>query len=81
MSVSGSRAAIEIDLDEFERRLRAAGSQPADLEDPLFELARLVEVFEAGSRSAAPPPRADGEERPEPLEDNGAQGGVRRIGA
>lgn len=42
MSVSGSRSA-EINLDEFERRLRAAGAQPAGLEDPLFELARLVE--------------------------------------
>ncbi len=68
MSVSGSRAAIEIDLDEFERRLRAAGSQPADLEDPLFELARLVESSRPAAASAAPPPRADGEGRPEPLE-------------
>src|SRR5271165_7601447 len=42
MSVSGSRSA-EINLEEFERRLRAAGAQPASLEDPLFELARLVE--------------------------------------
>ncbi len=43
MSVSGSRSA-DINLDEFERRLRAAGAQPAGLEDPLFELARLVEA-------------------------------------
>ncbi len=43
MSVTGSRAAAEINLDEFERRLRAAGAQPAGSEDPLFELARLVE--------------------------------------
>ena len=42
MSVSGSRSA-EINLHEFERRLRAAGAQPAGLEDPLFEIARLVE--------------------------------------
>jgi len=42
MSVSGSRSA-EINLEEFERRLRAAGAQPESLEDPLFELARLVE--------------------------------------
>ncbi len=25
MSVSGARAAVDIDLDDFERRLRAAG--------------------------------------------------------
>ena len=67
MSVSGSRAAAEINLDEFERRLRAAGAQPADLEDPLFELARLVESSRPAAATAAPPPRADGE-RPEPLE-------------
>ena len=50
MSVSGSRSA-EINLEEFERRLRAAGAQPAGLEDPLFELARLVEA-------SWPPPNA-----------------------
>ncbi len=54
MSVSGSRAAVEINLDEFERRLRAAGAQPAGLEDPLFELARLVEASRpAAGRGAA----------------------------
>ena len=42
MSISGSRSA-GINLDEFERRLRAAGTQPAGAEDPLSELARLVE--------------------------------------
>jgi SPOR domain len=41
MSVSGPRSA-DINLDEFERRLRAAGTPP-NLEDPLFELARLVD--------------------------------------
>ena len=51
MSVSGSRSA-EINLEEFERRLRAAGAQPAGLEDPLFELARLVDA------SWPPPPNA-----------------------
>ncbi len=43
MSVSGSRAAADFNLDEFERRLRAAGAFPTGAEDPLFELARLVE--------------------------------------
>src|SRR5208283_2459347 len=67
MSVSGSRAAVEINLDEFERRLRAAGAQPAGLEDPLFELARLVETSRPAAASAAPPMRPD-EDGPEPLE-------------
>ena len=43
MSVSGSRATDDINLDEYERRLRAAGFQQASAEDPLVELARLVE--------------------------------------
>src|ERR1700734_653182 len=43
MSISGSRAVDEINLDEFERRLRAAGAQQAQAEDPLAELSRLVE--------------------------------------
>jgi len=51
MSISGSRTA-GINLDEFERRLRAAGAQPAGAEDPLSELARLVEG------SWPPPPEA-----------------------
>ena len=45
MGVSGSRAADDINLEEFERRLRAAGAQQAGVEDPLAELARIVEVF------------------------------------
>ena len=51
MSISGSRSA-GINLDEFERRLRAAGTPPAGSEDPLSELARLVEG------SWPPPPEA-----------------------
>jgi SPOR domain len=43
MNVSGSRAVADFNLDEFERRLRAAGSVPMGVEDPLYELARLVE--------------------------------------
>jgi hypothetical protein len=61
MSVSGSRSA-EINLDEFERSLRAAGAQPASLEDPLFELARLVEgswPAPANSPSPASAPKLD----------------------
>ena len=60
MSVSGSRAADEINLDEFERRLRAAGAQQASAEDPLVELARLVEALApADSTRRAARPRAE----------------------
>jgi hypothetical protein len=48
MSVSGSRAGDEINLEEFERRLRAAGAQQARAEDPLAELSRLVEFSHFG---------------------------------
>ncbi len=67
MSVSGSRMAFDINLEEFERRLRAAGTQPAGAEDPLFELARLVESSRPAAAGAASPLRADAE-RPRPLE-------------
>ena len=53
MSVSGSRAAADFNLDEFERRLRAAGAFPTGAEDPLFELARLVESSKPGPSSPA----------------------------
>jgi hypothetical protein len=53
MGVSGSRAGDDINLEEFERRLRAAGAQQANIEDPLLELARLVESAEANGDAAA----------------------------
>ena len=41
--MSGSALmAPQVNLDEFERRLRAAGSPVGPQEDPLDELARLV---------------------------------------
>ena len=49
MNVCGSRAAEGINLDEYERRLRAAGAQQQNAEDPLLELARLVESSRFGS--------------------------------
>ena len=59
MSVSGSRAGDEINLDEFERRLRAAGGGQARAEDPLAELSRLVEFSHMGiSNGEAPARRA-----------------------
>jgi len=52
MNVPGSRATDDINLEEFERRLRAAGAQQANVEDPLQELARLVEMSYAGSSNS-----------------------------
>src|SRR6202167_25736 len=57
MSASGSRAADEINLDEFERRLRAAGAQQAQTEDPLAELSRLVEFSHMGISNGETPAR------------------------
>src|SRR6185437_8925919 len=61
MSASGPRAADEINLDEFERRLRAAGGGQARAEDPLAELARLVEFSHLGISNGEAPsrPRAE----------------------
>jgi SPOR domain len=53
MSASGSRATDEINLEEFERRLRAAGAQQARAEDPLAELSRLVEFSHFGISNGA----------------------------
>jgi hypothetical protein len=61
MSGSGPRASDEINLDEFERRLRAAGGGQARAEDPLAELARLVEFSHLGiSNDEAPSNRRAG---------------------
>jgi SPOR domain len=57
MSVSGSRAMDEINLDEFERRLRAAGAQQTQAEDPLAELSRLVEFSHMGISNGDTPAR------------------------
>jgi SPOR domain len=57
MSASGSRVTDEINLDEFERRLRAAGAQQARAEDPLAELSRLVEFSHLGISNGQTPAR------------------------
>ena len=57
MSASGSRATDEINLDEFERRLRAAGAQQSQTEDPLAELSRLVEFSHMGIANGETPAR------------------------
>jgi hypothetical protein len=53
--MSGSTAKIvpEINLDEFEKRLRAAGAPSGGAEDPLAELTRLVNAVHADARRAA----------------------------
>ncbi len=67
MSVSGTRAVTDFNLDEFERRLRTAGSLPTGVDDPLFELARLVESSKPESaKGAAAASTKSGE--PAPLE-------------
>ena len=43
MGEPANKLRAEIDLGEFERRLRAPSSSPANHEDPLAELARLVD--------------------------------------
>ncbi len=64
MSISGARPAFDIDLEEYEKRLRAAGAPAAGVEDPLAELARLVEASRpkvpAAPRFAAAPPPSSG---------------------
>jgi len=59
--MSGSTAKIvpEINLDEFEKRLRAAGAPSAGAEDPLAELTRLVNAVHADARRAARGPQAE----------------------
>ena len=64
MSASGSRAMDEINLDEFERRLRAAGAQQSQTEDPLAELSRLVEFSHMGIANGEPAPARRGAEAP-----------------
>ena len=71
MSVSEIRADAEINLDEFERRLRAPGAQPASAEDPLAELARLIETYglaRGGSPSPAETVSTPGPEAVQSLE-------------
>src|ERR1700678_3884691 len=47
MSSAKSKAISEVNLEEFERRLRAAGAPQAGVEDPLSELTRLVNTIAA----------------------------------
>jgi hypothetical protein len=73
MSNAKPKPVAEINLEEFERRLRASAAPQAGVEDPLAELTRLVDSigFERtpseraldisrASRPTPPPPRAEG---------------------
>ena len=58
MSSSPGKIVPEINLDEFEKRLRAAGAPSAGSEDPLAELTRLVNSVHADARRAARAPQS-----------------------
>ena len=58
MSSSPGKIMPEINLDEFEKRLRAAGAPSAGAEDPLAELTRLVNSVHADARRAARGPQS-----------------------
>ncbi|MGD0721446.1 MAG: SPOR domain-containing protein [Roseiarcus sp.] len=63
MNGSALMAPPQVNLDEFEQRLRMVGSPVGPQEDPLEELARLVglDADEAGSIARAPEPAPRGE--------------------
>lgn len=71
MSGSNAKVAPEINLDEFERRLRSAGAPPAAVEDPLAELTRLVDMIsrdnERGEGPAQPSSRLPNTQAAPPL--------------
>src|SRR5438132_6772366 len=60
MSGSALMTSHQVNLDEFEQRLRMAGSPVGPQEDPLEELARLVgaEVREPAAKLFSAPPAA-----------------------
>ncbi len=57
----------EFDLEQFERRLRAAGAAQAQVEDPLAELTRLVNSISTEIPSE-PPAKSQGAVEPETLD-------------
>jgi hypothetical protein len=59
MSGSPGKIVPEVNLDEFEKRLRAAGAPSAGSEDPLAELTRLVNSVHADARRAARTPQSE----------------------
>jgi SPOR domain len=72
---SNAKRMPEVNLEDFERRLRAAGSAPGAVEDPLEELTRLVNTISTersqpdGRAADASPVRAPTPMRPANLDD------------
>ena len=60
MRVPAFRRATDINLDDLERRLRREGADQASLDDPLSEIARLVD----SSRNSPPSPLRSGTSAP-----------------
>jgi hypothetical protein len=69
MSGTTSKIVPEINLDEFEKRLRAAGAPSTGIEDPLAELTRLVNAVHSDARRAAQPTLSDTQAAPAELSD------------
>jgi hypothetical protein len=83
MSETALRATPAVNIDEFERRLRATGSLIAQQEDPLAELARLLGAEEPPATPAAPAveapkPRTEAAASPRQAA-LGAEGAPRRV--
>ena len=68
MSVSGKQAAAEVNLDEFERRLRSPSSQQTSAEDLLAELALLVDSSALLPTRSPWPSQVQTDIEPPPLE-------------
>ena len=66
MSVSRTPASANINIDEFERRVRAPGDQQA-VEDPLVEFMRLVQSFGPPDGVFQAPDAASTPDRTDPL--------------
>jgi hypothetical protein len=66
MSETALRVTPAVNIDEFERRLRATGSLIAQQEDPLAELARLLGAEDAAPASSAAPAVEAPKSRTEP---------------
>lgn len=66
MSVSRTPASANINIDEFERRVRAPGDQQA-VEDPLVEFMRLVQSFGPPDGVFQAPDAASTPDRADPL--------------
>src|SRR5579883_883692 len=66
MSETARRATPSVNIDEFERRLRATGSLGAAQDDPLAELARLLGAEESPARPDEAPEVKPAAPSPEP---------------